>query len=207
MCLYYHFKAFGKICIIALVLVACFGSNSVEGAEPLRIVLNSERYPAETGPFLSVQAVDGNWTAPYQLQSVRYVAGLPSDARLNATGYYSPSTGKAYFFVSDARSIYLPGPYSGIAIAINQNLDRFGLGSVVDRQKQIDAVTFRAPDLVDSSTLWPKILAVLSAWVLSAFVLGLPVLVVILGWRRLFQLFLVHEIGKAIRGRDDGSEA
>lgn len=79
------------------------------------------------------------------------------------------------------------------------------MSTVLDRQKQIDAVRFKAPDLVDSSTLWPKILAVLSAWVLSGFVLGLPVLVVIFGWRRLFQLFLIRELGKTIRGRaDDG---
>lgn len=137
---------------------------------------------------------------------MRYVSSLPSDARLNQTGYYSPSTGKAYFYVSDARTIYTPGPYSGIAVAINNNLDRFGLGSVLSRQRQIDALYFAPAKVVDPSDLGSKLLQLLVVWVIGALVLALPVLVLVLGWRRLFQLFLIHEIGKTIRGSDDGRE-
>lgn len=140
------------------------------------------------------------------MQSVRYVSALPSDVVLNASGYYSPSTGKAYFYVSDARTIYVPGPYTGVAEAVNTNLDRFGLGTVVARQRQIDALYFKAPKIVDPSNLWTKLLQILGVWVLASLVLALPVLVVLLGWRRFFQLFLIHEVGKTIRGIDDGSK-
>lgn len=206
MCLYDHFKTFGKICLVVAVLVCCGGSDSGQCAEALRIVTNSDRYPADAGPFLSVQPVDGDWSAPYKLQSVRYVGFLPSDVVLNSVGYYSPGTGKAYFYVSDARTIYLPGPYVGIAQAINNNLDRFGLGTVVARQRQIDALTFEAPKIVDPSNLWTRLLQILGVWVLASLILALPVLVVLLGWRRFFQLFLIHEVGKTIRGLDDGSK-
>ena len=207
MCVHGNIKTLGKIFILGLVVVACCGSNLVEGVESLRIVTNSDKYPADSGPFLSVQPVGGSWSAPYQLQAVRYVSALPSDVVLNASGYYSPSTGKAYFYVSDARTIYMPGPYTGIAVAVNNNLDRFGLGSVLDRQRQIDALYFAPAEVVDPSDLGSRLLELLAVWVIGALVLALPVLVVVLGWRRLFQLFLVHEVSKAIRGRDDGSEA
>ena len=137
---------------------------------------------------------------------MRYVSYLPSDVVLNASGYYSPSTGKAYFYVSDARTLYVPGPYTGVAVAVNNNLDRFGLGTVLDRQRQIDALYFAPVKVVDPSDLGSKFLEVLAVWVLGALVLALPVLVLVLGWRRLFQLFLVHEVGKTIRSLDDDRE-
>ena len=137
---------------------------------------------------------------------MRYVSSLPSDVVLNASGYYSPSTGKTYFYVSDARTIYMPGPYTGIAVAVNNNLDRFGLGSVLARQRQIDALYFAPPKVVDPSDLGSKLLQLLAVWVIGALVLALPVLVLLLGWRRLFQLFLIRELGKTIRGSDDGRE-
>lgn len=94
----------------------------------------------------------------------------------------------------------------GIVQAVNQNLDRFGLGTVLDRQRQIDALYFAPAKVVDPSDLGSKLLQLLAVWVIGALVLALPVLVLVLGWRRLFQLFLIHEIGKTIRGSDDGSE-
>ena len=203
MCVHSNIKTLGKIFILGLVLVACCGSNLVEGVEPLRIVTNSDKYPADSGPFLSVQPVDGDWSAPYKIQNLRYVANLPSDAYLNGVGYFSPSTGRTYLLVCDARSIYLPKHGVGIAQAVNNNLDRFGLGTVLDRQRQIDALYFAPAKVVDPSDLGSKLLAV---WVIGALVLALPVLVLVIGWRRLFQLFLIHEIGKTIRGSDDGRE-
>lgn len=137
---------------------------------------------------------------------MRYVSVLPSDAKLNKVGYYSASTGKAYLLVSDARTVYLPADGKGIAIAVNNNLDRFGLGTVVARQRQIDALYFKAPKIVDPSNLWTRLLQILGVWVLASLILALPVLVVLLGWRRFFQLFLIHEVGKTIRGIDDGSK-
>ncbi len=206
MCMYSNIKTLSKIIILGLVLVTCCGSDLAKGAEPLRIVTNSDRYPATSGPFLSVQPVDGNWSAPYKLQSVRYVSSLPSDVILNKVGYYSASTGKAYLYVSDARTVYLPGDGQGIAIAVNQNLDRFGLGTVLDRQRQIDSLYFTPGKVVDPSDLGSKLLQLLAVWVIGALVLALPVLVLLLGWRRLFQLFLVRELGKTIRGLDDASK-
>ena len=201
-----YIQTLSKIYILGLVVVFSCGSDMAKGAEPLRIVTNSDRYPADSGPFLSVQPVGGSWSAPYELQAVRYVSSLPSDVVLNASGYYSPSTGKAYFYVSDARTIYMPGPYTGIAVAVNNNLDRFGLGSVLARQRQIDALYFAPPKVVDPSDLGSKLLQLLAVWVIGALVLALPVLVLLLGWRRLFQLFLIRELGKTIRGSDDGRE-
>lgn len=151
---------------------------------------------------MSARTVDGKWVErPFKFQSIRYVSRLPDDAILTKTAYYSASTGKAYFYVSDAEKIYLPGTYVVPAVEINNNLSKFGLGTIQQRQQQIDAVMFNIPDVVDSSDLWSKILGVLSAWVLTSLVLGLPVLVVIFGWRRLFQWFLIRELGKTIRGR------
>ena len=204
--MYSYIQTLSKIYILGLVVVFSCGADLAKGAEPLRIVTNSDRYPADSGPFLSVQPVGGSWSAPYQLQAVRYVSSLPSDVVLNASGYYSPSTGKAYFYVSDARTIYMPGPYTGIAVAVNNNLDRFGLGSVLARQRQIDALYFAPPKVVDPSDLGSKLLQLLAVWVIGALVLALPVLVLLLGWRRLFQLFLIRELGKTIRGSDDGRE-
>lgn len=206
MCVHSHFKTLSKIIILGLVLVACCGSDLVEGVEPLRIVPNSDRYPADSGPFLSIQPVDGDWSTPYKLQSVKYVSSLPSDAYLNGVGYFSPQTGRAYLLVSDARTVYLPKHGLGIVQAVNQNLDRFGLGTVLDRQRQIDALYFAPAKVVDPSDLGLKLLQLLAVWVIGALVLALPVLVLVLGWRRLFQLFLIHEIGKTIRGSDDGRE-
>ena len=134
------------------------------------------------------------------------MSSLPSDAYLNGVGYFSPNTGRAYLLVSDARTVYLPKNGQGIVQAVNKNLERFGLATVLDRQRQIDALYFAPAEVVDPSDLGSKLLQLLAVWVIGALVLALPVLVLVLGWRRLFQLFLVHEIGKAIRGRDDGSE-
>lgn len=134
------------------------------------------------------------------------MANIPTDAYLNGVGYYSPSTGRSYFFVSDAKTIYFPKTAYGLAYAINDNLDRFGLGTVLDRQRQIDALYFSPAKVVDPSDLGSKLLQFLAVWVIGALVLALPVLVLVLGWRRLFQLFLIHEIGKTIRGSDDGRE-
>lgn len=201
-----NFKTLSKIIILGLVVVFSCGSNLVEGVEPLRIVTNSDKYPADSGPFLSIQPVDGDWSTPYKLQSVKYVSSLPSDAYLNGVGYFSPQTGRAYLLVSDARTVYLPKAGLGIVQAVNQNLDRFGLGTVLDRQRQIDALYFAPAKVVDPSDLGSKLLQLLAVWVIGALVLALPVLVLVLGWRRLFQLFLVHEIGKTIRGSDDGRE-
>lgn len=131
---------------------------------------------------------------------------MPSDAYLNGVGYFSPSTGRTYLLVCDARSVYLPKHGVGIAQAVNNNLDRFGLGTVLDRQRQIDALYFKAPKIVDPSNLWTKLLQILGVWVLASLTLALPVLVLLLGWRRFFQLFLIREVGKTIRGLDDGSK-
>lgn len=122
---------------------------------------------------------------------------------LNSVGYYSPQTGKAYFYVSDARSIYVPGPYTGIANSVNSNLDRFGLGSVIDRQRAIDSLTLGASSVVDVRSLGNRFLVALVVWIVSGFVIGLPVVALVLGWRRLFQMFLIHEVSKAVRGRED----
>lgn len=91
-------------------------------------------------------------------------------------------------------------------MAVNNNLDRFGLGSVLDRQRQIDALYFAPAQVIDPSDLGSRLLELLAVWVIGALVLALPVLVLVLGWRRLFQLFLIHEIGNAIRGSDDDRE-
>ena len=130
---------------------------------------------------------------------------MPSDAYLNGVGYFSPSTGRTYLLVCDARSIYLPKQGVGIAQAVNSNLDRFGLGTVLDRQRQIDALYFAPVKVVDPSDLGSKLLQLLAVWVIGALVLALPVLVLVLGWRRLFQLFLVRELCKTNRGRADYS--
>lgn len=156
---------------------------------------------------MSARTVDGKWDVkPFKFELIRYVSTLPDDAILTKTAYYSVSTGKAYFYVSDAEKIYLPGTYVLPAVEINKNLSKFGLGTVEARQRQIDAIMFNIPDVVDSSTLWNKILVALAVWIVSALVIGLPVVVLILGWRRFFQMFLIHEVSKAVRGREDGRE-
>ena len=134
------------------------------------------------------------------------MSSLPSDAYLNGVGYFSPQTGRAYLLVSDARTVYLPKSGLGIVQAVNKNLDRFGLGTVLDRQRQIDALYFAPAKVVDPSDLGSRLLELLAVWVIGALVLALPVLVLVLGWRRLFQLFLVHEVGKTIRSLDDDRE-